>query len=499
MQTRYLHGLIGILSLLAAGTSQAETWLHEPLWADVIPSSPGGLGGWMDDTLAPVVTAAAQETAERDGGVRLVLWQIEERPELGPMIQSGPEPDLGFLPLTRPVPPEEKQRWFHKMRISGYAQFRYNQTTYLADDSAPATHAGDSSVGDNQTFLIRRARVIVAANVSDHLSVYLQPDFASSVPGSPDANQFVQIRDWYGDVYFDQEKEYRIRVGQSKIPYGWENLQSSSRRLALDRNDAFNSAVRNERDLGFFFYWTPKYVQEAFRTISERNLKESGDYGAFGIGIYNGQGGSFREQNDNVHLVSRFTWPLMFQNGQILELGIQGYTGDYVVLGSPIRPLGTGDVITPMGTRDVGGRRGFVDQRLGWTAVYYPQPWGLQAEWTIGRGPALNDEQTAIERRGLNGGYVMAMYKLDDFHGTWIPFVRYAFFEGGYKSARNAPFSEISELELGFEWQIRPEMRLNMMYTFTDRTNLDAFTGLDQQSYEQFVGQLWRTQLQLNY
>jgi hypothetical protein len=48
---------------------------------------------------------------------------------------------------------------------------------------------------------------------------------------------------------FDAKKEYRVRIGQSKVPYGFENLQSSQNRLTLDRNDALNSAVANERDL----------------------------------------------------------------------------------------------------------------------------------------------------------------------------------------------------------------------------------------------------------
>jgi phosphate-selective porin len=50
------------------------------------------------------------------------------------------------------------------------------------------------------------------------------------------------------------QKKISLRVGQSKVPFGFENLQSSQNRLTLDRNDALNSAVANERDLGAFFY-----------------------------------------------------------------------------------------------------------------------------------------------------------------------------------------------------------------------------------------------------
>jgi hypothetical protein len=118
------------------------------------------------------------------------------------------------------------------------------------------------------------------------------------------------VRDWYTDLYLDTDKVFRFRLGQSKVPYGWENLQSSSNRIPLDRNDGFNSAVRNERDLGLFFYWTPEPPRTFSRKCSTEGLKGSGNYGVFGIGAYNGQGGSFVEQNDNLHVVTRLTWPL---------------------------------------------------------------------------------------------------------------------------------------------------------------------------------------------
>lgn len=85
----------------------------------------------------------------------------------------------------------------------------------------------------------------------------------------------------YFDLSFDKKKEYRVRVGQSKIPYGFENMQSSSQRLALDRNDAMNSAILNERDLGLFFYWAPAEIRERFNMLVKDGYKGSGDFGVF--------------------------------------------------------------------------------------------------------------------------------------------------------------------------------------------------------------------------
>jgi hypothetical protein len=334
--------------------------------------------------------------------------------------------------------------------------------------------------------------------------IYFQPDFAVTPPGSPDANHFFQIRDWYSDLYLDTDKVHRFRVGQSKVPYGWENLQSSSNRLSLDRNDAFNSATRNERDLGIFYYWTPVWAQEMYDEISDLKLKHSGNYGVFGFGPYVGQGGSLSEQNDELHLVARLNIPFQLPNGQYFEASIQGFTGRYVVLGSPIRPLGLGptDVI-PAGTRQTGNRDGLLDQRLGWSFIWYPQPIGFQAEWTIGRGPVLDATQTAVEVGSVNGGYAMTMYKDDDFFdGNVIPYARWQYFSGGYRSFRNAPKADIHEWNFGVEWQIRSELELVVEYVITDRTNLNAISSsapVSRASYAQFDGHVLRTQLQINY
>lgn len=392
---------------------------------------------------------------------------------------------------------QAKKKWYERLSIRGYAQFRINRVTEEEPGSAPAQYVGDRSIGDNQSFIIRRARVIISGDVSEHLYVYLQPDFASSVPGSPDANQFCQIRDWYGDVYLDSNKVFRIRVGQSKIPFGWENLQSSSNRLPFDRNDGLNSAVRNERDLGVLFYWTPEEAQDLFKFVLDEGLKGSGNYGVFGFGCYNGQGGSFNEQNDNLHLVARLAVPYQFAGGQVMEWGLQGYTGKYAVLSSPIRPLGVGGPTRPLGTLEQ-GTNAVLDERLAATFVWYPQPWGVQAEWNVGQGPALNDAQTEVIDRPLTGGYVMTMYRYEsDCHGVFFPFLRWQYYQGGYKPERNAPYVHIDEWELGLEWQFNPQMELTAQYTFTDRTNTVA--QANGESYRQFNGEIARLQFQINY
>jgi hypothetical protein len=57
----------------------------------------------------------------------------------------------------------------------------------------------------------------------------------------------------------------------------------------------------------------------------------------------------------------------------------------------------------------------------------------------------------------------------------------------------------IDEWETGIEWQLNKQMELVTMYTLTDRTNTTAFNTAGVTSYQQFDGDLWRTQFQFNY
>jgi hypothetical protein len=463
---------------LARIASRRASWNDDSRSSDVRKASAQQAEAIQDELNAP--QQAPEKVQDADGEKEQKEEPKEEKEE------KEPEP-------------EKEKKWFEKLNIRGYAQFRYNNLLFDEPGSAPQDHAGDGSIASDQEFLIRRARVILYGDVSDYLYVYFQPDFASSPDNLVSNLQFTQIRDWYGDVYLDPCKVHRLRIGQSKVPYGWENLQSSQNRLSLDRNDAFNSAAKNERDLGVFYYWTPEWAQDTFKYIMDEGLKGSGNYGIFGFGAYNGQGGSLREFNDELHLITRLTLPYTLENGQIIEAGIQAYTGRYVVLGAPIAPLGVGPAAIPDGTRgQPSSPDGILDQRLGWSFNYYPQPFGVQAEYTIGRGPELNAAQTAVERGYLHGGYLMLNYRVQtECYGDYFPFARYQYYRGGYKNAPNAPNSVIDEWNFGIEWQIRKEMELVCEYMITDRTNLRPLASGE--SYGQFAGHLLRFQFQVNF
>jgi hypothetical protein len=86
-----------------------------------------------------------------------------------------------------------------------------------------------------------------------------------------------------------------------------------------------------------------------------------------------------------------------------------------------------------------------------------------------------------------------------DCYGEFLPFARYNYYKGGYKTQRNAPYSHITEWEMGVEWQISKYLEFVGMYTMTDRTNTSARSNANQLSYAQYVGDLLRFQVQLRY
>ncbi len=344
-------------------------------------------------------------------------------------------------------------------------------------------------------------------DIGERLYYYIQPDFASTAGTT---GNVAQLRDAYGDLKLTKDNVHRIRVGQSKVPFGFENLQSSQNRLALDRADALNSAVKDERDLGAFYYYTPKETQELFKEIGKLGLKHSGDYGQFGFGFYNGQGANNREQNDNYHTVARYTHPWKTESGQIYEAGIQAYSGNYipVSVGAYRRASPTTGVIASATPTANANSNGIKDERVALSFMMYPQPFGIQAEWNWGKTPGLDIAQNRIEEKSLNGGYLQAMYKIDNFqffdtNGTLIPFVKWQYFDGYNKAESNAAPNHVNDWEIGAEWQIAPEVELVAYYHRMKRSNL--VTGIqtaefpNRTDYETFNADALRVQLQYNF
>ena len=404
-----------------------------------------------------------------------------------------------------------RERWYEKISIRGYSQFRYTQSI---NNDLLRSNQGDRSIAGNNEFFLRRARLIVSGQPHERVFVYVQPEFAGLVSGT---EQVATLRDFYTDLFLTENKEWRIRAGLSKVPYGFENMQSSQNRLGLDRNDAINSASPNERDLGLFLYYAPTSVRERFRRLVDSGLKGSGDYGMLGIGVYNGQGPNARERNKDKHVVFHSMYPHEFSNGQIVEVGMDAYTGQYNVATASVMPRDAsvtgGAPVIPRVTNN----GNYLDERVAWHVVVFPQPFGFQAEYTIGRGPELNQARTEVALGSTRGGYMQVYYnyQCDTYCQRIFPFVRVQEYFGGRKAEANAPQNSVREWEMGLEYQFNRAVELTVMYTWTQRTSSDSSelptipgsscslanspVGCIQTPYQLQTGNLLRFQLQWNF
>ncbi|MGQ7946210.1 porin [Flavobacterium sp. WC2509] len=384
----------------------------------------------------------------------------------------------------------EKEAWYRKFSFRGYVQVRYNGLFSTNDkvscdqcDKSWGTTSTEPDAKSNNGFFIRRARLVFSGYALPNVFIYIQPDFVSSP--STGVNHFAQLRDAYADISFDKKREYRVRIGQSKIPFGFENMQSSQNRLTLDRNDALNSGIPNERDLGMFFYWAPSEIRERFAMLVKDGYKGSGDYGVFAFGAYNGANVNKTENNRDLHVVTRITYPFVI-GSQIIEPGLQAYTGKWAFTSE----ISSG-VITNF------DRKYVTDQRVGATFVLYPRPFGVQTEYNFGKGPRYDKLTNSVQVTDLNGGYITLNYKLDislEKHHFLYPFAKFQYYDGGKKFEKDARSYIVRDYEFGLEWQPLKAFELTAEWVVADRTFEDSELPNNRQE-----GNLLRLQAQINF
>ncbi len=394
-------------------------------------------------------------------------------------------PAAGAVPPVAPVAEKPKGKaWYDRLQMRGYTQMRFNEIL-SGDKTAPdgvsrLRSVQDGTVSDRSNFGLRRVRLVVQGEISDRVSLYLQHDFGTAISGQQAGERregFGQLRDAYADVFLDRAKRFKVRLGQSKVPYGWENLQSSSNRLTLDRSDGINSAVPGERDLGMIAYYTPARVQAIWDELNKEGQKTFGNYGAIGLGLMNGQGINKTEQDNALMQVAMVSWPFRIGD-QVVELGASGMRNRY-------RPeLRSGGV----------SAKGYADDRVGIHAMLYPRPIGVQAEWNWGKGPEFDRASGTIKEKALQGGYVQVMGRIaTDGGSTLWPYARWQHYRGGWKAAINSPRLETDEIEVGLEWQAMKALEFTLAYARMKRTEAD------ERRLGRAEGNVLRTQIQWNY
>jgi hypothetical protein len=181
-------------------------------------------------------------------------------------------------------------------------------------------------------------------------------------------------------------------------------------------------------------------------------------------------------------VVARASYPFAVGK-QLIEPGISAYTGKYTVT-SDQRSTG------------VKGRSDwtYADERVNATLAITPRPFGLLAEYNVGRGPEYNPAKDSIETQTLRGGFVTASYRLNRGKQVYFPFVRYQVYDGGKKHERDARSHEVNDIEVGVEWQPSANFELVTEWYHGDRRFEDKTRSRNQQR-----GSLFRIQAQFNY
>ena len=354
-------------------------------------------------------------------------------------------------------------RWYERIRVTGYMQFKYNMGATDRRFDLPL----NDSFGDQQgnEFYARRLRLVFQGQVSERVAFFTQ--FA--LEGNQQLLSAAEIIDAYSDYYLTKDKVHRIRWGLHRVPNSFDTYRSSTNRQEMDRHESVQSGAPGERDLGIAYYWSPKVAQERFAQLAAYH-NGPGDYGVFGVMVYNGQTRNRLELNHDKHIGAKLAYPFQFPNGRLLEAGVLAFHGVFGVQGaSQPNVASAARCISPLSSE---GGCDIKDQRV--TAYVWtpPQPWGLLAEFTVGRGPKRNAQTNFIEESSLVGGYVQGYYtwRYSDV-GMLTPYVRYGEYYGGFKSLNGAPDGQSRTWNLGLVWEPDTHFRLTADWVFKDGLN----------------------------
>jgi phosphate-selective porin len=139
-------------------------------------------------------------------------------------------------------------------------------------------------------------------------------------------------------------------------------------------------------------------------------------------------------------------------------------------------------------------KHNYTDERIAGTFVLYPKPFGIQAEYNVGKGPEFNTATDSIEIRRLEGAYATFSYFTKYKNHVFIPFTRVHYYDGGKKHEQDSRSYRVKELELGIEWQPVRQFEFVAQYTISSR----RFEDFAKQNNLQ-KGNLLRLQAQINF
>lgn len=244
------------------------------------------------------------------------------------------------------------------IKLSGYLQERY-------------THS--NLAGFNDFFEAKRARLSLAGDATDKVDFKLQVDFAGSRSGltsatlTPNADPLKTKLSTKSTnnakpllldavIGYKLSSDNRLSIGQFKVPFGWENLTSSTNLDTINRSLVTESLVPGRdtgnqgRDVGVL--WS------GVRPLDEYGARSLEYY----LGAFNGSGINVSDDNDRKDPAARLVWNFGPSNA---HLGVSYFNGAV-------------------------GANSAVHTRTGTELVYVLGPYALKSEYIWGKDSTTN-------------------------------------------------------------------------------------------------------------
>jgi hypothetical protein len=224
------------------------------------------------------------------------------------------------------------QTTYPNVKLTGRLQEQF----YVFDNEPYA-----ATVGSESNFFTRRARIEARGQISENVTVYIQPSFeggrnlsnvVTTCSGTPlvcrtTGRSGLRLRDAWIDVRFSPEASkggLYLRAGQEKRPYSRYELTSSNNLVSIERgagqgllprasNDLFTSNGFASHDVGASIRY--EYKLDDLRLVT---LK---------FGAYNGQGESLNDVNNTKSLGARVTAGIWSK----LDIGGSWFSHDGIV------------------------------------------------------------------------------------------------------------------------------------------------------------------------
>jgi len=159
--------------------------------------------------------------------VLALLWQ--------PGRTAAQEEAAGALPdaTVQQAQKKKKKKKKKRVRVGGYLQAFYRYTL----------HTGEDEEVDADNFRLQRVRIQLTGKVIKKVSYQVEVD-----PRAPEVRGI--LRDAF--IQFKHIPFHKLRVGQQKTQFGYENLVSSSELFAVNRTELSENIARgpNLRDVG---------------------------------------------------------------------------------------------------------------------------------------------------------------------------------------------------------------------------------------------------------